>query len=123
MKAVIISNSTTKRINMTRFNNQILHGTALKRAFPGATASQLDYYVKASLAEDKPEQIIICGAGGGGGGTNNLTKKKQSPQEITKEIMNIVETCHLSGIRTIYVSSLICRPYHTRERLMKSINC
>ena len=25
---------------------------------------------------------------------NNLTKKKQSPHEITKEIMNIVETCH-----------------------------
>ena len=64
MKAVIISDSTTKRINMTRFNNQLLHGTALKRDFPGATASQLDYYMKASLAEDKPGQIIICGGGG-----------------------------------------------------------
>ena len=61
---------------MTRFNNQLLHGTALKRAFPGATTSQLDYYMKASLAEDKPEQIIICG-GGGGGGANNLTKKSK----------------------------------------------
>ena len=29
--------------------------------------------------------------------------------------MNIVETCRLSGIRTIYVSSLICRPSYQRE--------
>ena len=109
IKSDIISDSISKRIGMVKSNNELGNETALKRDFPGATASQINHFVKASHAEDKPEKIIICA------GTNNLTKKIQSPQDTAKEIMEIVQTCHLSGVQTIYISSLICRPSYQKE--------
>ena len=108
IKAVIVSDSITKGIDMVKFNNELSDVTALKRVFPGATASQINHFVKASLAEDKPKTIIICA------GTNNITKKQQSPEDTAKEITEIVQTCSRRGVKTIYVS-LICRPSHQKE--------
>ena len=108
-KSVIISDSITKRINMIKLNNRLENGNALKRAFPGATASQLNHYVQATIKEDKPDTIIICA------GTNNLTKKKQSVQDTSMEIIDIVETCRRGGVQTIFISSLTCRPSYQRE--------
>ena len=71
-KCVIISDSITKRIYMVKFNNELTNTMTLKRAFPGATTSQLNHFVKASLNDDRPDKIIICG------GTNNLTKKSKA---------------------------------------------
>ena len=70
-KSVIIIDSITKRINMIKLNNRLENGNALKQAFLGATASQLNHYVQAASKEDKPDTIIICAR------TNNLTKKKK----------------------------------------------
>ena len=103
-KTVIISDSITKRIDMCRFNDSLENDWAVKRAFPGATASQLKYYVKASLAEDKPNTIIICA------GTNNLTKKSQTVQDTAKKFIDIAKTCRQVGVKKIFISSLICRP-------------
>ena len=69
----------------------------------------VNHFVKASLNDDRPDKIIICG------GTNNLTKKKQSPLEIANEIIEIVETCRSNGVKEIYVSSLICRPFYQKQ--------
>ena len=108
-KTVIISDSITKRINMIKLNKALKNGNALKRVFPGATASQLNYYVEASLSEDKPDTIIICA------GTNNITKKKQCAQETAKEIINISETCRSGGVKKVFISSLTCRQSSQRE--------
>ena len=95
IKAVIVSDSITKGIDMVKFNNEFSDVTALKRVFPGATVSQINHFVKASLAEDKPKTIIICA------GTNNITKKQQSPEDTAKEITEIIQTCSRSGVQTI----------------------
>ena len=81
--------------DMVKFNNEFSDITALKRVFPGATASKINHFVKASLAEDKPKTIIICA------GTNNITKKQQSPEDTAKEVTEIVQTCSRSGVQTI----------------------
>ena len=105
-KTVIISDSITKRIDMKEFNH-LANGDVVKRAFPGATASQLNCYIKASLNDDKPNSVIICA------GTNNLTKKDQTVQDTAKEIVEIVKTCRNAGVSKVFISSLICRPaYH-----------
>ena len=67
-KIAIVSASITKPINMNKLNESIVNGYAVKRAFGGATASQLNYYIHATLNEDKPGTVIIDA------GTNNLTK-------------------------------------------------
>ena len=103
LETVIISDSITKRINMIKLNSALQNGNALKRVFPGATASQLNHYIHASLSEDKPNTVIFCA------GSNNISKKKQCAQETAKEIINIAETCRRGGVKTVYISSLTCR--------------
>ena len=94
---------------MIKVNDAILNGNAVKRVFPGSTASQLNHYVHASLEDDKSNTVIICA------GSNNFTKKKQNAEDITKEIISIVETCCSGGVKTIFISSLTCRPSYQRE--------
>ena len=108
-KAVIFSDSITRRIDMREFNDLMINGGVVKRAFRGATASQMNYYVHATLSEDKPDIIIIHA------GTNNLTKKEQTIQETTKEIIDIAKTCRRAGVQSVYISSLTCRPAYQNE--------
>ena len=105
-KIAILSASITKPIDMIEFNDCIDNGSCVKRAFGGATASQLNYYVQATINEDKPDTMII------NGGTNNLTKKKQTPEERCYEILDIVKSCHSGGVQKIFVSSITCRPLY-----------
>ena len=110
-KIAIISDSITRPIDMREFDDLVNNGVAIKRAYGGATASRLNFYVKGMISEDKPDTIIICG------GTNNLTEKSQSAEEIADEILEIVNTCRRKGVGNIYVSSLTCRPdFQTKNR-------
>ena len=104
-KIAIISASITKPINIVEFNRLVKNGDAIKRAYGGATASQLNFHAQAILDADKPDTVII------NGGTNNLTKKRsQTVQETVMEIMDIVKSCRSGGVKRIYVSSITCRP-------------
>ena len=91
---------------MNHFNNSIQNGSAIKRAYGGSTASQLNYHVQPTLNEENIDTIII------NAGTNNFTKKKQTPEETCFEILEIVNSCRRSGLRKIYVSSITCRPLY-----------
>ena len=103
-KILILSASITKLINMAMFNNKLINGNAVKRAHGGATTSRLKHYVKGDLEIDNPDTVII------NGGTNNLTKTNQSVEEITEEILDIVDICRKHGVKNILVSSITCRP-------------
>ena len=77
---------------------------AVKRAFPGATASQINHSVHASLSEDNPTTLVICA------GTNNLTKKNQTADQTSQEIIEIAQSCHQGGVSIFFVSGITCRP-------------
>ena len=117
-KCVIISDSITKRIDMRDFNKNLKNGSCVKRAFPGATASQIMSYVPAILKDDLPDTVIICA------GTNNITKKKQPINDIAKEIINIAKSCRKGGVKSVLISSLTCRPYFQKdiEEINKILN-
>ena len=81
-KVCIFSDSICKPIDMVEFSYYCKHKSAIKRSFPGATASQLKHFVKPTLIENTPDIAIIHI------GTNNLTKKAhQSADENFNEIM------------------------------------
>ena len=104
-KIAILSASISKPIDMIKFNNAIVNGSAIKRSFGGATASMLNYYSHEIINEYKPDTVIIMA------GTNNFSKKRhQSAQQIAEEIMQIVETFQRNGIKNILISSIPCRP-------------
>ena len=102
-KIAILSASITKPIDMIEFNK------CVKRAFGGATASQLNHFVQATLKEDRPDTMII------NAGTNNFTKKRQSPEETAEEIIEIVKMCRYGGVKDIFVSSITCRPLYQTQ--------
>ena len=108
-KICLIGASILKRIDMKEFNRCLENGTAIKRCFPGAVASQLNYYVDEVLNEEKVDKIVI------NIGTNNLTKKTQSENETVMEILEIVKKCHNHGINEIFVSGLTCRPSYQAQ--------
>ena len=99
-KVFIISDSITKPIDMLEFNNNLKNRDAVKRAFPGATESQINHYVHASLIEDNLTTLVICA------GTNNLTKKNQTADQTAQEIIEIAKSCHQGGVRNIFVSGI-----------------
>ena len=93
---------------MQEFNRYLEKGTAIKRSFPGATASRLKYYIEKVPNEENIDRIII------NLGTNNLSKK-QSEEEILDEIIKIVSKCHTHGVNEIYVSGLTYRPTYQEQ--------
>ena len=94
---------------MVKFQKCLKMGNSIKRSFPGATASQLKYYLGPTLTEERPDEVIVCG------GTNNLTKKNQTEIEIVHEILEVVFHCQESGVNQVFVSGLPCRPSHQKE--------
>ena len=105
-KVCIFSDSICNRINTVEFGRCSKYRAPIKRSYPGATASQLMYFVKPTLIEESPVVAIIHV------GTNNLREKsKQSDMEVFNEIMNVVDECNRSGVN-VYVSSITCRPSH-----------
>ena len=114
-KVCIFSDSICKPINMIDFNNDCRYNSSIKRSFPGATTTQLKYYIKPTLLEDMPDIVVIHI------GTNNLTKKpNQSDAEIVEEIIEMVNDCHTQGVNEIYISSITYR--HSHLSRINSIN-
>ena len=97
------------RIDMVEFNKFLDKGTAIKRSFSGATASNLNYYIEEVLNEENVDRIII------NIGTNNLTKKKQTESETAMEIIDVVKKCNHYGINEIFVSGLTFRPSYQQK--------
>ena len=89
---------------MNAFNKELRSGTAIKRFFPGVTASQLKHYIQPHLFEDNPDIVIIHV------GSNNLSKKTQTAMETAQEIIEIVKKCQLNGVNEICVSGITIRP-------------
>ena len=89
---------------MLEFDFYLDKGTSRKRCYGGETVSRLNYCIEGVLNEDLPDRIVLCM------GTNNLTKKKQSEIETAKEIIDLVEKCHNSGVNNVYVAGLTPRP-------------
>ena len=106
MKIAIVSSSITKPFDMVEFNELLLNGSAVKRAFGDATASRLNHFMHTTLAEDRPETVII------NVGTNSMTKKRKTAKETASEIIEIVKICKNKDVSKVYVSSTTYRPLH-----------
>ena len=114
-KVCILSDSLCKPIDMNEFNRVLKKGYAIKRFYPGATASQIKFYVDATLEEDRPDSVIILV------GTNNITKKRtQVAKDIVHEILEIVHKCRNNGVNNVFVSGLISRPQY--QKMINEIN-
>ena len=84
---------------MIEVNRVLKKGNAIKRFYPGPTASRMNFYVDATREEDHPGALIIMN------GTNNITKKRnQSARELAQEIIEIAYKCRTRGVNKIYIA-------------------
>ena len=101
-KVLILTDSILSRIKMPLLNKLIHNGNPYRKTYPGCKTTELAHYCTLTLKEDKPEAVVI------NVGTNNLGR--DTPEQIYKDIMNIVDICHSYGVNQVYVSSLVFRP-------------
>ena len=87
-----------------------------KQAFSGATASHLNHYSDISLQE-KPDSIIIHG------GTNDLygrNSNQNSADEVACQLIEISVKARSSGVRNIFISSIL--PINEQQANAKSMD-
>ena len=117
----IISDSIPRGLRMYEFNHYVTSGKAHLKAFPGATAKRLHHYILPTLYEDNPDAVILHV------GYNDLSPKNGQLDDIdvskvTKEILDIGETCRMQGVSKVFISGLICNRNHQKQLLINDLN-
>ena len=92
-KICMIGDSISKKIDMVEFSKYADNGHAIKRSFPGATASHLKYYALPTLFEETPDTVILQV------GTNNITKKHQRREKPLKKLLKSYK--HVTSVELI----------------------
>ena len=98
----IFSDSIPKGIRFKELNNYIRNGYAKFKVFPGATVSNLSYYAKPTLDEEKPDVVMIHV------GINNLLNQppNQSTDKIVDDIINMGRECVSYGVEKVMISGI-----------------
>ena len=102
----IISDSIPKILKMKEFNRLSSSGKTYIRAFPGATARQLNHYVQPTLVDDKPDAILIHE------GINDLLNNNGKKlidveiEELAQEIIDIGLRCKETKVKNILISGI-----------------
>ena len=97
---------------MNEFNHHVKNGYAYRKTFPGATVQDLAHYCLLTLRVDQPDVCVI------NIGCNNLDR--DTPHDIYKGIINIVNICHHHGVNDVYVSAIPLRI--GSEKAMADVN-
>ena len=78
-------------------------------------------YILPTLYEDNPDAVILHV------GYNDLSPKNGQLDDIevskvTKEILDIGETCRMQGVSKVFISGLICNRNHQKQLLINDLN-
>ena len=119
-KTIILSDSIPKGIRMREFNKHLNGSKAHIKAFPGATAKQLDYYSKPTLVEDAPDCLIIHV------GCNDIAKSRDletvDAEGIANDIIGIGRSSLQHGVSNIFISGLICSKNGRKQGVINDVN-
>ena len=89
---------------MRDFNKMLHNSNARLKSFPGASVENLDYYVKPTLQQEKPDYVVLHV------GINNLLSdhlSKMPDGQIVENIGNIGKKCVDSGVEKVFISGLV----------------
>ena len=100
-KTLLLSDSILGRIQIRKFNKDLLSGSAYKKYFPGAKPSEIAHYCKPLLLKEKFDTVVIHV------GTNSLYN--ENIDDIANEIFNLVKICKDHGVNDVLVSGITFR--------------
>ena len=94
-KTLLLSDSILGRIQIRKFNKDLLSGSAYKKYFPGAKPSEIAHYCKPLLLKEKFDTVVIHV------GTNSLYN--ENIDDIANEIFNLVKICKDHDVNDVLV--------------------
>ena len=111
MKILILSDSLCSSIRMKEFNHHVSNEYAYRKNVSWCHSSGFSPLLS-TLPEDQPDVCII------NIGSNNL--ERDTPDDIYKGTVNIVNICHHHGVNDVYVSAIPLRIGN--EKAMADVN-
>ena len=101
-KICVVGGGHIRQIKRNLFNNSLCEGKAHLNGFSGANIKRLDHFITPTLAEDRPDIVIIHI------GSNDITDStvdKIDVKDIMKRIINIGKKRLSYGVKEVIISS------------------
>ena len=112
---VIIGDSMIKRVQGWKIARKVGHRVVVK-AFPGATTSDMEHYLKPALAKD-PRRVILHV------GTNDLKSNlRPNPNQIADSIVDLARMIESESEAEVIISEVITRSDKTPEDHIITVN-
>ena len=102
-KIRVITDSIPKGIRTREFNNNLKHGDARFKNFPGATITNLAHYSIPTLINENPDVVLMHV------GINdilNMERTQVSEMQIANKIIKIVNDYKKHGVEKVFVSGI-----------------
>ena len=112
---LIVADSTIRNIHVGQLKDDISDDQKdiIIRRFPGATADEMKFFIKDSLARFCPKNLVIFG------GCNDIgwaDKNRKNECDIVQSILCMAEEGKKAGCQSIFVSSVLPRRGRQYER-------
>ena len=112
---VIIGDSMIKRVQGWKIARKVGYRVVVK-AFPGATTSDMEHYLKPALAKD-PRRVILHV------GTNDLKSNlRPNPNQIADSIVDLARMIESESEAEVIISEVITRSDKTPEDHIRTVN-
>ena len=101
-KICVVGDGHIRQIKRNLFNNSLCEGKAHLNGFSGANIKHLDHFITPTLAEDRPDIVIIHI---GSNDITNSTVDQIDVKDIMKRIINIGKKRLSYGVKEVIISS------------------
>ena len=109
--------SHVKRLSKLLLNNSLKKSHTVLKNFDGANIKRLSHHILLYLHEDKPHSAILHI------GTNDVQPNMDStPEKLSDEIINLSQICKQSGVKNLYVSSILPKNDSRLSHFISKVN-
>ena len=109
----MIADSHLNRINKSIFKNDNIEHAVYFKGFSGSNTKQLNYYANPTIADDKPNTVIVHI------GSSDITKlnySKVDVEDLAQRIIDVEKKCKSYGVNNIAISPILVRKNHDEPR-------
>ena len=116
-KLLVCGDSHVKRLSKLLLNNSLEKSHAVLKDFDGANIKRLSDHILPYLHEDKPDSVILHI------GTKDIQPNMDStPEKLSDEIINLSQICKQSGVKNVYVSSILPKNDSRLSHFVSKVN-
>ena len=118
-KICVVGDSHISRIKKNLFNNSVRNGKAYLSSFRGANIKRLNHFITPTLAEDRPDIVIIHV------GCNDIIHEnidQINAADVSKRLIEIGEKCKSYGVKEVIFSSILLKRQMKLTKIIRQVN-